>query len=239
MSLRQLKCPACAATVSVPPGVKEVTCSYCGSALHLQPGEGETTLLLAAQVKDAIAATGAQTEAAIDENTAVTREELRRMQYSHELASLEMRLTTVQSEIRGLQRMTHNSVTARQLRDLQKQEGALLARIAEVRAVLTPPAAPAPAAPSVKTTMAKPAGEKKQRGCLGWGLLILAWWFFWPILLPWTMIRSQSKLIRIAGWVVAVIFSLYLLAALFASPTGRSVEPEKPAASLNDDIYRI
>lgn len=238
MSLRQLQCPACAATVSVPPGAKEVTCSYCGSALHLQRDAGETTLLLAGQVTDAIAATGAQTEAAIDENTAVTRKELRRMQYSHELASLEMRLTTVQSEIRGLQRMTHSRVTAQQLRDLQRQEAGLLSRIAEVQAILNPPA-PAPAIPPAKTTKAKPAGEKKQRGCLGWGLLILAWWFFWPILLPWTMIRSHSKPIRIAGWVVAVIFTLYLLAALFASPTERSVEPEKPAASLNGDIYRI
>lgn len=226
MSLEALKCPACAASVSIAPGAGQTTCSYCGTALRIQRTGGEQTLILAEQVNSAIAAVGAQTHAAIGENTAVTREELRRMQLSHEIASLEMRLTTVQSEIRGLQRMPPSPVAEQQLRDLQKQEAALLARIGEVQGILDPPA-PDVAVPPIqdqggKKKQAKTPkqaaveGKAKQRGCVGWTLLVLAWFFFWPFMLPWTMIRSRSKPVRIIGWIVAALFAFYFLLALLA-----------------------
>lgn len=242
MSLEQLKCPACAAAVSVSPGASQATCAYCGATLRVQRSDGENTLLLAEKVTDAIADSGAQTKAAIGESTAVTREELRRIQLTQELAGLELRLTTLQSEIRSLQRMPSNKVTGQQLAQLGKQEADLQVRIAQLHAALNPPPPPstlptaAPPAVKSKSPKTKPAqaitaeGETKRRGCVGWTLLVLAWFFFWPFMLPWTMIRSQKKPVRIAGYVVAVIVAIYFLLFLFAPRKPRAPVVETPAA---------
>lgn len=235
MSLEQLECPACGAPVSIPAGGGQVACSYCRVTLRLQHNEGEAALLPVGQVTGAIADAGAQTKAAIGESMAVTRDELRRMQQTQELAGLELRLATLQGEIRSLQRLPSSKVTAQQLRQLRQQETGLQTRIAELQAALNP--APASGIQNVAqrnsrkdAKVSASDGTVKHRGCLGWALLVVAWFFFWPFLLPWTMIRSQSKPVRIAGYIVAVVFAFLFLVSLFAPSTPRAPAPEEPAA---------
>lgn len=96
------------------------------------------------QVTQAITDSGAQTKAAIGENTAVTREELRRMQLVNELSSLEVRLTSIEGEMRTVQRLPDSKLARLQLQQLQAESTRLRSRIAAIRAVLYPQPKPAP-----------------------------------------------------------------------------------------------
>ena len=213
MPLESLQCPSCSAPVIFLPQSMQTKCSYCGAMLRKQPSSSEVALLTTEKMASAISTSTAQTQTAIQANTAAaqaesaaTRNELRRMQLSNELTSVDLQLTTVQSDIRAAMRMPRNRVISQQLRQLQGQEAALLRRRADICAILNPhrPASlPASA----------PAGT---RGCFGWAFLILLWLFLWPIMLPWTLIRSESKAMQIAGYALAALFAFWILMGMVA-----------------------
>ena len=225
-----MQCPACSAPISVSPGAAQTKCSYCGSTLHVQRSDGDTALIASAQMTDAIAHSSAQTKAAIGESAAVTREELRRLQLAQELSNLELRLESVQGEIRTLQRMPldqgNKSITQQQLRQLQTQEAGLTSRIAQVNTSLHP-ASPVTAAAA--SNAASPRTEARKRGCVGWGLLIVAWVIFWPFMLAWTLIHAKYKPLRVLGYIWIALLVWWLLRGLLVSgrpPSPRSVEPK-------------
>ncbi|MFN8468809.1 MAG: hypothetical protein U0X20_24835 [Caldilineaceae bacterium] len=138
MSVEQLYCPGCAAPVSILAGTTESKCGYCGSSFRIQRSEGEIALVLSDSMTKAFAVASAQTQAAIDERSALTLDELRRMQLATEMSNLEVRLTSIEGEIRAVQRLPATKVTAIQLQQLQVEEVGLQERISEVRAVLFP-----------------------------------------------------------------------------------------------------
>ena len=90
--------------------------------MRVPRSEGEVALRTSQQMTTAIANSSAQTKAAIGESAAVTREELQRLQFTQEISNLELRLATIQSEIRTLNRMPATKVTKQQLRQLRGQE---------------------------------------------------------------------------------------------------------------------
>lgn len=203
MRLEQLSCPACAASISVAPTVVERVCPYCGATLHVQREEGEASLLVLERVTDAITTSQARTTAAIGQSTAVTQDELRRLQHTQELYALEVQLASIQSEMRALQRMPSNKVIKRQIRELQDQHRYLVARIAEIRAILDPR--------SVQQPLPYATGSGGH-GCIGGAILAVLWVCFSPIMLLGKMIQSDSKLIRGFGLTIAgfVLFGVAL-----------------------------
>ena len=223
-----MKCPACSAPISIPPGASQTKCSYCGSTLHVQRSDGDIALMQSAQMADAIANSSAQTKAAIGESVAVTREEMRRLQLAQELSNLELRLESVRGEIRTLQRMpfdqNNKSITQQQLRQLQTQEAGLNSRIAQINMSLHP------ALPTAAVSSAPPPRvETRKRGCVGWGLLIVAWVIFWPFMLAWTLIHAKSKPLRVLGYIWTALLVWWLLRALLAPSRTQSpgaVTPE-------------
>lgn len=144
--------------------------------------------------------------AAAQAESAATRNELRRMQLSNELTSVEYQLATVQSDIRAAMRMPRNRVISQQLRQLQGQEAALLRRRADIDAILNPRRPPS-------LPVSRPGSS---RGCVGWAFLLLAWFCFWPIMLPWTLIRSESRAMQIAGYAIAALFVFWILMGVIA-----------------------
>ena len=140
---------------------------------------------------------------------------MQRLQFTQELSNLELRLATIQGEIRTLNRMSATKVTKQQLRQLRGQEIGIESRIAEVHAILNP-ALPAP-----------PPVTKSTGGGCG---TILAWVFLFPIMLSVKLISSPSKPIRITGYVTAGFFALWFsLAAITKPSTTRSQIRATPA----------
>jgi len=213
MPLESLQCPACSAPVIFLPQSMQTKCSYCGAMLRKQPSSSEVALLTAEKVTGAINTSSAQTQTAIQASTAAaqaesaaTRNELRRMQLSNELTSVDFQLATVQSDIRAAMRMPRNRVISQQLRQLQGQEAVLLRRRADIEAILNPRRPPS-------LPVSRPGSS---RGCVGWAFLLLAWLFFWPIMLPWTLIRSESRALQIAGYALAALFAFWILMGVIA-----------------------
>ena len=107
MSVEHVYCPGCAAPISIVTGTTESKCGYCGSSLRIQRSDGEIALVLSDHMTKAFAVASAQTQAAIDESSAMTRDELRRMQFVTEMSNLEVKLTSIEAEIRSVQRTSH------------------------------------------------------------------------------------------------------------------------------------
>lgn len=203
MNMEQLSCPACSAPIAIAPNESQAKCSFCGVTLRVKHSGNDATLLVAEQITSAISDSHAQTQAAIAENTAVTRDELRRMQLSQELSNIELRVSNLQSEARILQRLPANKVNKRQLQELRSQEAALLTRKAEIEAILYP-----------ELSANAPTNNGSANGCLGTFLLILAWIFLFPFMLAWKLLRSESRFLRTGGIVLVVITLAFLIHSL-------------------------
>lgn len=139
MNIVKLNCAACGAPISIPEDVQQITCTSCGSSLLVDRGQGYVALKVAEKLAKAIENSGTQTQEVIRENTQVTRTELQRLQLSQEIATAEMQLNGIQSEIRTLERESKNPTAVRQLIDLHENEYAVMERLHTLKLQIAEP----------------------------------------------------------------------------------------------------
>jgi uncharacterized Zn finger protein (UPF0148 family) len=152
MEVRTVACASCGAPLEIPSDVDSLTCTYCGAAQVVRRGEGYVALKMAEAVSRTIEETGDETQSAIREGTVATQAELKRLQLRQDLSGLEVRLSSVQSEIRALQRQGASREASIQLQELRSEERTLmhrvqglqrsLARGADMSAISAPEAVP-------------------------------------------------------------------------------------------------
>jgi TM2 domain-containing membrane protein YozV len=130
-----LSCKSCGANIKIPSDVDFFNCAYCGAALMVQRGEGYVAVKLAEKVSQSIQESGSQTQSTIREGTHVTQLELKKLQISQPISTLQMQLNSIQSEIRTLEREKSNKRIKRQLKELRTQETSM---ISQIRSLQTP-----------------------------------------------------------------------------------------------------
>lgn len=215
MNMEQLSCPACSAPVTIAPNESQAKCSFCGMILRVKHSDNDATQLVTEHITSSISDSHAQTQAAIAENTAITRDELRRMQLNQELSNIELRVSNLQSEARILQRLPANKVNKRQLQELREQEAVLLTRSAEIEAILYP-----------ELSTDAPSNSKSANGCSSTILSILAWVFLFPFMLAWKLLRSESRFLKACGILLVFVTLAYLIRSLqFGTPTRQLSQP--------------
>lgn len=129
MEIATVNCTSCGAPIKIPPELEHFNCAYCGASLVVQRGEGYVALKLAEQVSKSIQDVGVQTQSTIRESTQVTQIELKRLQIGQEISSVQIQLSSIQSEIRALQRQKADRRIKKQLKELSGTEAALISRI--------------------------------------------------------------------------------------------------------------
>ena len=129
MDIATVNCSSCGAPIKVPSDLERFNCAYCGAALVVQRGEGYVALKLAEQVGKTIQEVGQQTQSTIREGAQVTQVELKRLQIGQEISALQIRLSSVQAEIRMLERQKADRKIKKQLKALRTEQDALANRI--------------------------------------------------------------------------------------------------------------
>jgi predicted RNA-binding Zn-ribbon protein involved in translation (DUF1610 family) len=129
MDVQRLVCVSCGAPIDISADTQRLKCAYCGVTLAVERSEGHVALRTVEQVRRIVEDAGAQTQA-----------ELRRLDLGNQLQTAQLQLSSIQAEIRSLQREPASSTVTRQLRDLRGQEAILLARLRELQALLATPA---------------------------------------------------------------------------------------------------
>ena len=177
MNLDPTTCPACNATIHVPPDAARVSCAYCGRELAVTQSGSETKVTLLNQIKETLQDLGQQ-QTAIRESSDLTRTELERLQMNQQLTALQIQRSNLRAEIRALEREANpNRTTRRQLRELRQEERAYQSQIRVLEAKLNPESGGAETAVSTPTTPS-PTGPSLLRrigrrlfplfkGCLG------------------------------------------------------------------------
>jgi hypothetical protein len=95
----------------------------------VEHSRGHIELKLAEQVSRSIREAQDETEAVLRENTQVTLAELKRLQMQQELTGLDIQFSSIQSEIRQLEREKQTRGTRRLLKDLQQDGFTIVERI--------------------------------------------------------------------------------------------------------------
>ncbi len=183
MNIVSVNCSSCGAPIQVPPDIDQLTCSHCGTTLIVQRGEGYIALKVAEHISKAISEFGQQTREAISEGANLTQVELKRLQIIQDLSTTQMQLSSVQAEIRTLERQKENQTIKKQLKQLYSDETNLTQRIKSLNTAIAASAAvsskpstfqPRPTASQVnhpsatsKTPFLKtPFGKSCGSGCL-------------------------------------------------------------------------
>ena len=129
METKSLNCSSCGAPIAIPDDIDYLNCSSCGTYLSVQRGEGYVALKMVEKVTETIQQVGESTETAIRDGTNVTQAELQRLQLTQEISMVEMQLSNLRSEIRGVQRISSSKESTRQLYNLHLQEYQILERL--------------------------------------------------------------------------------------------------------------
>lgn len=121
MSVIRINCPACAAPVEVVAEQTYSRCPFCNSTLRVESSRQ-----------------GANQEsvATLARETSATRSELQRMQLLQEAGLLKSRLSSVQGEIRTLEREKATAITRRQLIEVRNEREEILQEIERLNARL-------------------------------------------------------------------------------------------------------
>lgn len=163
MKITSINCPACYAPLQVPQGADRMTCDYCGTMSVVEHHQGNTELKLAQQVSRSIQDAQSGTAAVMRENTEETLAELKRIRLQQEMTGLKLQLSSVQSEIRQLEREKQTPKNRRHLEELREDRQSLTERIEALKIELGM-ASPEP----------EPVPEKQRFGGLpAWALLII------------------------------------------------------------------
>ena len=86
---------------SSPDGAETFVCPSCQTTLMVDRGEGYIILQVLEKLSDSIQEMGKATSSAIEQNTFATQMELKRMQLQHLVSLEEMKLSSLQSELRA------------------------------------------------------------------------------------------------------------------------------------------
>jgi hypothetical protein len=137
MEIKKLNCASCGAPISIPEDVDFINCTSCGSYLSVQRGEGYIALRMVKEVADTIKKTSSETQSAIRDGTYATKTELQKLQLAQEISTVEMQLSSLQGEIRGVERSIQPGATnydanyriTKQLQDLHLQEYGIYVRL--------------------------------------------------------------------------------------------------------------
>ncbi len=138
MSFSRKICPSCGAPIDVPNNADRIRCSYCSTPLSIEQNGSTIDLHIAEKVTDSIEKSSSKTHSAIREGTYTTQSELKRLQLTQDLSNVQMRLSSIQSEIRSLERLDRNRVTNRQLQELRAQEASLKQQLSVLQRALYP-----------------------------------------------------------------------------------------------------
>jgi hypothetical protein len=132
-----LSCKSCGAAIQVPPDLDFFNCSYCGAALSVQRGDGYVALKMAERVSRSIEEVGSQTQSTIRQSGEATQSELKVLQIGQQLSFLQVQLSTLQAEIRSLERQKMDWQIRQQLNDLRQQESSLIFQMRTLQTALT------------------------------------------------------------------------------------------------------
>jgi hypothetical protein len=137
MEIKRLNCSACGSPINVPEDVDFLNCASCGSYLGIQRGEGYITLKIIKEVAATIKQTGAETQSAIRDGAYATKTELQKLQLTQEISMVEMQLSSLQGEVRGVERSIQPGVAnprvTKQLHELHFQEYGVIERLRKLR----------------------------------------------------------------------------------------------------------
>lgn len=122
MKTVKLNCASCGAPIVIPDDVDTVVCASCKSTLMVDRGEGYITLKVIEKLARSIQDMGEMTSSAIKENAYVTQVELKRMQLNQLISMEEMKINSLQAEIRSVKRRTAGAAQNAELGDLLLQE---------------------------------------------------------------------------------------------------------------------
>ncbi len=196
MKVEQVHCPSCAASVPLLEGTTEAKCLYCGTSLQVRRNDGETALILTEQMN-----------AALKENAETTLDELKRIQLRQELSHFELRLATIQVEIRSLERLPHSAVTSRQLHTLHREAAHVTHRVVALRNALFPP-----------TTLPVPTTSHPQRQARRWG---------------WLLFLFNGRIDRAAFWIGVIVSApLFMIGSFLVSVTSADAQAASPCLEL-------
>jgi len=121
MKTVKLNCASCGAPVAIQENVDTFICTSCNSTLSVDRGEGYITLKVIERLTESIQEMGEKTSSAIKENAFVTQVELKRMQLNQLISMEEMKLNTLHTEIRAVNRRNTLGI-AQNLRNLNTLE---------------------------------------------------------------------------------------------------------------------
>lgn len=130
MNITKLSCISCGSPINVPPDETQYKCPYCGTVQHFQRRPGQ------------ISASETNQPRLVESDATTTQTELKRLQLGQEASMLQLQLSTLQSEIRSLERQSPSKQIVRQLKELKTQEIDLTNRIKTIQATLSPQPVP-------------------------------------------------------------------------------------------------
>jgi len=123
MKTVKMNCASCGAPIAIPEDVNTLVCISCNSTLSVDRGEGYITIKVIEKLAESIHEMGERTSTAIKENSFVTQVELKRMQLNQLISMEEMKINTLQAEIRAAKRRTAAGISLNdELSDLLLQE---------------------------------------------------------------------------------------------------------------------
>lgn len=214
MKIEAIHCPACFAAATILPGADRMTCEYCGTTSFIEQSQGQVTLKLAhelAGLQQTLQDSDVQTARSVRSTAEETQKELQSLRLGQELSTVDMRLASVQAELRTLQRNTdkkQSKAIKSQVSTLERELGALSAQRARLQnaiAALGPVAFDAPS----KAVAAASRGRNQSirgLGCLGWGLLWMTLFLLFGTLL--TQVAGE------AGPLLSLVLSIAVVVYL-------------------------
>jgi len=129
MNIQKINCPACGATIQVMKDVDTYVCSYCGTSFTVEQKDGTLTARLVKNVENVIKDIGDKTSTSIRESSQSTQNELKKIQIQQQISTLQNQLSTINFEIRSLERSKRNRKQRKQLRELKTEKLKLVERI--------------------------------------------------------------------------------------------------------------
>jgi hypothetical protein len=127
--IKQLKCPACGASLNIPADATRGVCAYCGNGFVVEIDQGEAVLRSSQQITGAIEA-----------GTEQTLTELQRMQLvqqhgdlSQQYTSLRIHQDTIESELRTLQRSKQSRLIRTQIQELEIRRSEIRQQVQEMQ----------------------------------------------------------------------------------------------------------
>ncbi len=134
MDITNLECKRCGAPLNEVDG--KVKCDYCGLEVIIESKKIED---IGEKVKESIQSSGLFTQEVIKTGSESTQIELRRLQLSQELNSLQLQLSNLRSEKRRLSINSGNAKANRsQIREIEYEEKQLQTRIQDIHKILFP-----------------------------------------------------------------------------------------------------